>query len=120
MWDIIYEVQKKISAASILVMPAIWEEPLSLVAIEGLCNAAVIISSNKGGLPEVVENNGILINDMNKYTLERKILELLKNDNLINDYQKKAWNSYKFNASEIIKKQDSIRTQILKNCFIKK
>ena len=108
-------VQKKISNASIIVIPSIWEEPLCLVAIEGLCNAAVVISSNKGGLPEVLDDNGIMLKDINKNTLKDKIIELLTNTKLIKKYQKKSWDNYKFNSSKNTKKQDLIRSQILIN-----
>ncbi|WP_257670033.1 glycosyltransferase family 4 protein [Parapedobacter tibetensis] len=46
----------------VLVVPSLWEEPLGMVAIEGLANNLPIIASNRGGLRETVADgrNGIL------------------------------------------------------------
>ncbi len=111
------KVLKKIMEASILVIPSLWDEPFSLAAIEGLSQTTVIISSNRGGLPEVIGQNGILLENLNEKNLKEKILELILNKNLIHEYQQKAWNNYKFNSSELVKKQDFIRSEILKNYY---
>ncbi|SKB46739.1 Glycosyltransferase involved in cell wall bisynthesis [Parapedobacter luteus] len=46
----------------VLVVPSLWEEPLGMVAVEGLANHLPVIASNRGGLRESVEDgrNGIL------------------------------------------------------------
>lgn len=46
----------------VLVVPSIWEEPLGMVAVEGLANNLPVIASNRGGLQETVVDgvNGIL------------------------------------------------------------
>lgn len=45
-----------------LVVPSLWEEPLGMVAVEGLANHLPVIASNRGGLSETVADgrNGIL------------------------------------------------------------
>ena len=113
------KVNKKISDASILVIPSIWEEPLCLVAIEGLCHASAIICSNQGGLPEVIKNKGIKLKNINEATLRKQLLNLLLNSKLLKKYQKKAWIKYEFNSSKITKKQDSIRSRIIKDFYSK-
>ena len=107
-------VQKKISQSSILIMPSIWDEPLSLVAIEGICNASLVISSNKGGLPEVIKNSGIILKKNNSESFKSTLLKLFSNEKLLLKYQKNAWKKYKFNSSATTKKHDLIRTRILK------
>ncbi len=46
----------------VLVVPSLWEEPLGMVAVEGLANNLPVIASNRGGLRETVVDgtNGIL------------------------------------------------------------
>jgi len=48
----------------VLVVPSLWEEPLGMVAVEGLANNLPVIASNRGGLRETVVDgkNGILCN----------------------------------------------------------
>lgn len=45
-----------------LVVPSLWEEPLGMVAVEGLANHLPVVASNRGGLRETVVDgvNGIL------------------------------------------------------------
>lgn len=45
----------------VLVVPSLWEEPLGMVAIEGLANNLPVVASNRGGLRETVIDgvNGI-------------------------------------------------------------
>ena len=52
--------------ASIIVIPSVWEEPFGLVAAEAMSNGICIIASAIGGIPEIVKDNGILIQDINK------------------------------------------------------
>ena len=51
--------------ASIIVIPSIWEEPFGLVAAEAMSNGISIIASKVGGMPEIIRNNGVLIDNIN-------------------------------------------------------
>ena len=53
------------SETSIIVIPSKWNEPFGLVAAEAMSNGIAIVSSNSGGLPEIISNNGILIDQIN-------------------------------------------------------
>lgn len=46
----------------LLVVPSLWEEPLGMVAVEGLANNLPVVASNRGGLGETVIDgvNGML------------------------------------------------------------
>ena len=57
--------KKKMKNASIVVIPSIWEEPFGLVAAEAMSNGACIIASKVGGIPEIIKDNGILIDKIN-------------------------------------------------------
>jgi len=50
------------ATVDVLVVPSIWEEPLGMVAVEGLAANLPVIASNRGGLRETVADgvNGIL------------------------------------------------------------
>lgn len=53
--------QEFYAGIDVLVVPSLWEEPLGMVAIEGLANNLPVIASDRGGLRESVFNgrNGI-------------------------------------------------------------
>ena len=58
-------VNEKMKTASIVVIPITWQEPFGLVAAEAICNGTCVIASKVGGLPEIIEDNGILIENIN-------------------------------------------------------
>ena len=106
------------SKGSILVVPSIWEEPFGMTAIEGLSNKMSVISSEVGGLTEIVKGKGILIKDIDSTKLADKIEYLIQSPAQIKKYQNLAWNNYSFDQKEISILQDKIREKIF-NFFFK-
>ena len=76
-----------------------------------------IISSNRGGLTEMIEEKGILISDINKELLEKSITNFITKKSLLVDYQNKSWNNYIYNQTTISQIQDKIRMKILDNFY---
>tara|TARA_A100001015_G_C15036652_1_gene736726 strand:- start:2219 stop:3262 length:1044 start_codon:yes stop_codon:yes gene_type:complete len=66
-----------------MVVPSLWNEPFGSVALEGLATTNYVISSNKGGLPEAIENCGKLINP-NEKKLSQAMLNYLKYKKFVN------------------------------------
>jgi glycosyltransferase involved in cell wall biosynthesis len=107
------EVVKKImSESEILVIPSIWEEPFGITAIEGLSNKMAIISSEVGGLKEIVDGKGILIKDISEKKLLKELEYLINNPKKIMKYQNLSWKNYLFDQSKISALQDEIREKI--------
>ena len=112
------EVKEMMKTLSILVVPSIWEEPFGLTALEGFCYGAAIIASKVGGLEEILEGTGLLIKDIDEIKLEKSITNLIQNKKLLEDYQNNSWVNYKYNQSQIVKKQDMIRNKIFNNFYL--
>ena len=106
-------VEEKMKTAAIIVIPSIWQEPFGLVAAEAMSNGICIIASKVGGIPEIIRDNGVLIENINFQKLEKSLIELMNNDELRNFYQKKAWKDFKFSAENSSKNLDNIRQIIL-------
>ncbi len=47
--------------ARIAVVPSIWEEPFGRTALEAMSSSCALVSSDRGGLAEVVGNDGVII-----------------------------------------------------------
>ena len=105
-------VQEKMKSASIVVIPSLWQEPFGLVVAEAMSNGICLIASKVGGVPEIVENNGILINNINHMKLSEKIDHLIINDKLRKNYQRRAWKNFKFSSEISSKKLDNFRKTI--------
>ena len=110
-------VQKKMQSASIIIIPSIWEEPFGLVAAEAMGNGACIVASKVGGIPEIIKDNGILIDQINFKKLLSKIEFLIQNNDVRENYQRKSWNNFEFSSVTSSKKLDNFRKTILKEYF---
>ena len=104
---------KKLEKTSILVVPSVWMEPFALTALEGICAGAAVIASEVGGMSEMLENTGFLISDINAIKLREAIKTLLLDQDLLLEYQNKSWKNYKYNQTDIVKRQDSYRKEIM-------
>jgi glycosyltransferase involved in cell wall biosynthesis len=111
------EVQDILKSASILVIPSLWDDPFPLTALEGLSNGAAIIASRRGGLVEMLQNKGMLIDNISEKKLENSIIKFISDKKLLLEYQDKSWSNYIYNQSSTSKLQDSIRRTILNNFY---
>lgn len=110
-------VEEKMKTASIIVIPSIWQEPFGLVAAEAMSYGVCIIASKVGGLPEIIEGNGILLDYINNETLGKKIIALIQDDKLRMKYQKNAWLNFKLSSIKSSQKLDTYRETIISKSF---
>ena len=111
------EVQKKMQSASIIVVPSIWEEPYGLVVAEAMANGVAVIASKLGGIPEILGENGILLNEINKENIKNAIISLVNDKKKLKKYQNLSWKKFDHEASKSSKKLDFLRSNIIKHFF---
>merc|ERR1711991_205078 len=110
------KLNKIMSDTSLIVIPSVWNEPFGLVAAEAMSSGVALISSNSGGLPEIIRNNGILINNINSKKIARQIKKIISDPSLLTELQKKSWNNFTFDSKKISSNLDDHRQEIfLKN-----
>lgn len=107
------ELNQILKDSSIIVIPSLWDEPFGLVAAEAMANGIAIISSNTGGLKEIINNNGILIDDIDEKKIVESILILTKSRKKLLKYQHLAWNNYQLTSKKSSSELDKIRTSLL-------
>ena len=76
-----------------MVVPSIWMENYPTTVLEAMLCGTLVIGSDRGGIPEMLENNrGIIFNT------NRDLLEKLRNsyDLSLNDYDKMVHNAYDY------------------------
>jgi glycosyltransferase involved in cell wall biosynthesis len=56
------EVRALMGRASILCVPALWNEPIGRVSLEGMAEGALVATTGRGGLSEAVGGGGLIIN----------------------------------------------------------
>ena len=109
------DVQKKMKYASIVVVPSVWQEPYGLVVAEAMSNGAAIITSFSGGIPEIIESNGIVIKDINQKKVENALHLMINNKEKLKKYQMLSWKNFKHTSKKSSQKLDEIRIKILNN-----
>lgn len=64
--------------SGVIVVPSLWDDPLPRVAIEGQASGCVVIGSDIGGIPEIIdhESTGILFPPNDHLELANSLLEL--------------------------------------------
>ena len=105
-------VEEKMKSGSIIIIPSLWQEPFGLVAAEAMSNGIAIIASNSGGIPEIVGNNGVLINNIDYKKLKKELIDFLSNKDKRTFFQQKSWKNFKLSASYSSKKLDNFRKSI--------
>ena len=103
----INSVKKILKECSFYILPS-YNEGMPMSVLEGMAYKNIVISTNVGGIPKVIENNknGILIEPGDKEKLEEELIRLLKNKDLRLKLSKGARKTVelKFNIENIIKK----------------
>ena len=105
------------SETSIIVIPSKWNEPFGLVAAEAMSNGIAIVSSNSGGLPEIISNNGILIDQINSKKISKNLKQILSNTSMLKELQKKSWENFNLSSEKSSKRLDYFRNIIIKKYF---
>lgn len=69
------------SAADMVVLPSVWQDPCPLVVLEAMASGTCLISSAVGGVPEIVKNgvNGLLVNAGDSEALAKVAVDILSN-----------------------------------------
>ena len=109
------EILKKMANASIVVVPSLWDEPYGLVVSEAMSSGCAVISTNSGGIPEILKGNGILIKNINKNKLINKMTLLINNSEELKKFQQLAWKNFSHTSDNYNQLLDQHRIQILKN-----
>ena len=75
------EMPQYFSAADIIVLPSVWQEPFSRVVIEAMALGKAIIATKTGGSVEAISNgsNGVLVKPKNSKEIADAINYLLEN-----------------------------------------
>ncbi len=107
------EVLEYLSTSEILIVPSLWPEPFGRVAVEGMASGNVVIVSNKGGLPEVVEDAGVVVNDQNVKDWRTEIKKIINDESLRKKLSKKGIErSKRFQPNKIAKDTLSIYEKV--------
>jgi glycosyltransferase involved in cell wall biosynthesis len=108
------ELQQHYAEASILVLPVLWDEPYSKVALDGMNNGCAIVSSCYGAIEELVGNAVSVIDGVQAYTTYKAMSTMIEDPKYLRHMQEVAKERVKiFDVNRLVKKLDMIRDEII-------
>ena len=107
------DVQVRMQKASIVVVPSIWDEPFGLVVAEAMSNGAAIITSKVGGIPEIIQGNGCVLEDIDEVKVQQALENLMKDPKKLSIYQKKSWENFILSSQASTKQLDKHRSKTI-------
>ena len=109
------EVMQCYQTSEIAVVPSIWNEPFGRTALEAMISECALISSNRGGLNEVVGDTALLIDPEDPSSIASAIQKLIDQPNLRNELRIRAYDraTALFDQANIVRQHDEIRKNIL-------
>jgi glycosyltransferase involved in cell wall biosynthesis len=82
------------AAADIFVHPSHYDA-FGITILEAFSQKCAVITTDKGGLPWVVDKAGLVFEDNNLEDLKNKLFLLIKNKKLREEFQKKSYEKVK-------------------------
>jgi glycosyltransferase involved in cell wall biosynthesis len=80
-----------LNISDVFILPSL-KESFGLAALEAMASSVPVISTNSGGLPEVIENgaSGFLSNVGDVQDMAKNMMTLLKDNKTLENYKKNA------------------------------
>ena len=98
---------------SIIVVPSVWNEPFGLVIAEAMSNGVAVICSNSGGIPEIIGDNGLILDQVNSINIEKFLNLLMSDAGILKEFQKKSWYGFRHTSYLSSRKIDNYRKNLL-------
>jgi UDP-glucose:(glucosyl)LPS alpha-1,2-glucosyltransferase len=84
------QVLARFKRAAVAVIPSLWNEPLGLVVVEAMSSGCAVVASRRGGIPELVDDAGIMIDSGEAAVWSEQLLRLARDEELQRHYQQAA------------------------------
>ena len=95
--------------AAIAACPSLWQEPLGKVVVEALAAGCAVLTTRRGGIPEVAEGRALIINEPSVATFRDGFAKLLKDDQFRHQLQSIAFTDFPFTSTAMANKVDALR-----------
>ena len=95
--------------AAIAACPSLWQEPLGKVVIEALAAGCAVLTTRRGGIPEVAEGRALIIDKPSVATFRNGFAQLLRDDPFRHQLQSTAFEDFPFTNTAMANKVDALR-----------
>ena len=81
--------------------------------IEALVCGSALITTNRGGIPEYADGRAIILDKADETELAAALRQLLDKPDMLETWQRRAWDDYPFTHQAMTEAMDRIRQTIL-------
>ena len=118
------DLRKLQAQAAIALVPSLWQEPAGLTVIEALAHGCALITTDKGGIPEIAAGRAEIApireldyrDEDNRQAviaiLAANLHSLLSDNNKLARLQDRAWTDYPFNSRNMAINADKYRISL--------
>ena len=100
--------------AAISACPSLWHDPMPKAVLESLAAGCALITTRRGGIPEVAEGRALIIEDPSVESFIKGFEKLLSDKAYRQKLQKIAWHDFPFTDVAMASKADKLRFDALK------
>ena len=112
------QVQALMARAAIVAVPSKWDEPMGRVAIEGLAAGAAVVAGRRGGLPELVEGRGVLLDEVSEAALAEALAPLMDDPARLAALHARARADFPFAMRDFVARYDDWREEAMDGCLV--
>ncbi len=110
----ISDMRKWQARAAISACPSLWHDPMPKAVLESLAAGCALITTRRGGIPEVAEGRALIIEDPSVESFIKGFEKLLSDKAYRQKLQKIAWHDFPFTDVAMASKADKLRFDALK------
>ena len=109
----IKEIRELQAAAAISACPSLWHDPMPKAVLEGLAAGCALVTTRRGGIPEVAEGRALIIDEPSVSSFTAAFSKLLEDADYRESLQSIAWHDFPFPATRMAADADELRCKIL-------
>ena len=109
----VQDVRRYQQESEICIVPSLWQEPGGLSVVECLAAGTALITTKRGGLPEVADGRAVLLDKTSPQDFETVIRRLITSDEERAMWQRAARADFTFTATEMSHRLARFRDSLL-------
>ena len=107
------DVLDSLGRAAIAVVPSLWDDPFPRTALEALAQGCTLVSSTRGGLPELGPERALYLEFVSAESLSGALEQLIADADRRNDLQRRGREDFPFDIRRTTSRLDDLRERLM-------
>ncbi|HEX9158618.1 MAG TPA: glycosyltransferase family 4 protein [Rhizomicrobium sp.] len=107
------DVLDSLGRAAIALVPSLWDDPFPRTALEALAQGCALVSSTRGGLPELGPERALYLESVSAESLSGALEQLIADADRRNDLQRRGREDFPFDIRRTTSLLDDLRERLM-------